>query len=170
MPNTNVLMWLTPMCSCGNRLPNTIVLLQHICLTPMCSRGNHLPNTMVLPRDSKIYIFFPFSYFNIQSLTICNAHSLYSAWLTVIVLIHESATWSIKVFIPKFQKKSIHNLQWFFIFYIRHSWVIWPCNWSRKITPSSFLSNWAQLIHPSGFIYTIVSMDHDHGPNLGKTQ
>ena len=32
-------MRLTPMCSRGNRLPNTIVLLLRICLTPMCSRG-----------------------------------------------------------------------------------------------------------------------------------
>ena len=41
---------------------------------------------------------------------------------------------------------------------------------SRKIIAYSFLSNWAQLIHPSGCIYAIVSVDHDNGPNLGKTQ
>ena len=45
-------MHLTPMCSCGNRLPNNIVLLRRTCLTPMCSRGNHLPNTMVLPQHA----------------------------------------------------------------------------------------------------------------------
>ena len=38
------------------------------------------------------------------------------------------------------------------------------------MTTYSFLSNWAELTHPSGFIYTIVFVDRDNGPNLGKTQ
>ena len=64
LPNTIVLLRYvcrTPTCSCGNRLPNTVVLLRHVCLTPMCSCGNHLPNTMVLLPHSKK---FPCSNFN----------------------------------------------------------------------------------------------------------
>ena len=39
-----------------------------------------------------------------------------------------------------------------------------------KLSPYPLLRNKVQLVHPSGFIYTIVSMDRDNGPNIGKTQ